>query len=43
MLLLGMIADIITPDTVATVNISDFVTGSIRYEPMIVRTYSIKS
>lgn len=33
--------DVITPDTVATVNTSDYDTGSIRYEP--VRTYSLKS
>ena len=43
----GMVADIITPDmvatpdTVATVNTSDYDTGSIRYAP--VQTYSLKS
>ena len=41
-----MVADVITPDMVATpntvaVNTSDYDTGNIRYEP--VRTYSLKS
>lgn len=44
-----MVAEVITPDmvatpnTVATVNTSDFATGSTRYEPTPVRTYSLKS
>jgi len=35
--------DVITPNTVATVDTSDFDAGNIRYKPVSVQTYNLKS